>query len=129
MKRKILSNENDLILFAKEFSKKLKRGDIVFLHGNLGAGKTTFTKGIAQGLSINETITSPTFSIIKEYDNRLCHVDAYRLKNEEVGLDYYLDNYIIVIEWPENLIDDITPNYEIMIDYHLQGRKIEVKEN
>src|SRR5699024_7894239 len=66
---------------ATKLAEQLEPGDVVTLSGNLGAGKTTFTKGIATGLGVKRAVTSPTFTIIKEYKGRfpLYHIDAYRL--------------------------------------------------
>ncbi|MDP2992349.1 MAG: tRNA (adenosine(37)-N6)-threonylcarbamoyltransferase complex ATPase subunit type 1 TsaE, partial [Deltaproteobacteria bacterium] len=87
-------------------------GDVVILQGELGAGKTWFTKGIAHGLGITNTntVTSPSFTIINEYQGRLplFHMDFYRLENEEASSDLGLEEYlygqgVTVIEWPERL--------------------------
>src|SRR5690625_95245 len=80
---------------AAIIAKKLNSGDIITLEGELGAGKTTFTKGIAEGLEVKRTVTSPTFTIIKQYKGRipLYHMDAYRLENssEDIGFDEYFE--------------------------------------
>ena len=90
-------------------AEKLVCGDIVSLYGGLGAGKTVFAKGIAEGLGIKEEIVSPTFTILKEYYGRekLYHFDLYRIEDEEelehIGFYEYLGrDGICVIEWPEN---------------------------
>jgi tRNA threonylcarbamoyladenosine biosynthesis protein TsaE len=90
-------------------AEKLVCGDIVSLYGGLGAGKTVFTKGIAEGLGVKEEIVSPTFTILKEYEGRekLYHFDLYRIEDEEelehIGFYEYLGrDGICVIEWPEN---------------------------
>lgn len=100
---------------ASEFASTLRGGDIVLLHGDLGAGKTTFVKGLAQGLNIKDDITSPTFSLMNVYDveqadiQNLVHIDTYRLESErdliEIGIEDYLGNShtITVIEWPEKI--------------------------
>lgn len=88
--------------------KVLQAGDVVLLHGDLGAGKTTFTQGIAQGLGIDEPVTSPTFTLIREYEGHLMlyHVDLYRIggtaEAADLGLEEYLSGTgVCVIEWPE----------------------------
>ncbi|MEW5949174.1 MAG: tRNA (adenosine(37)-N6)-threonylcarbamoyltransferase complex ATPase subunit type 1 TsaE [Thermodesulfobacteriota bacterium] len=90
----------------------LAGGDVVTLQGELGAGKTWFTKGIAHGLGITDTnaVTSPSFTIINEYQGRLplFHMDFYRLENKEAASDLGLEEYlygqgVTVIEWPERL--------------------------
>ncbi len=104
---------------TKEISKKiaatLHGGDIVLLYGELGAGKSTFTRGIAEYFNINETVTSPTFTLMNIYPiesneiKQLVHIDTYRLDNEqqliEIGAEDYLGtpNTICFIEWPEKI--------------------------
>lgn len=104
------------------FAKTLHKGDIVLLEGDLGAGKTVFTKGIAKGLGITDTITSPTYTIMNGYKGllNLYHFDLYRLGDEsefiELGLDDYLDgDGVCVIEW--NFIESFqTVPYKIKIE-------------
>lgn len=111
---KIYYSQNDETeKLGEEFAKVLKPGDIICLFGDLGAGKTTFTKGIARGLGITTRITSPTFVIIRKYNLKktliktLYHIDLYRLKNEkeveEVGLTelFKEKKAVVVIEWPQ----------------------------
>ncbi len=126
----IINNEIEMIALGEEFAKIIDKGSIIFLNGEIGAGKTTFTKGFAKGLEIREVITSPTFQIIKEYLGVLCHIDAYRLRNyEELGIENYIENgYYVVIEWPENIKKHIEPNYEINIKYLGNGREVEIYE-
>jgi len=101
--------------FGRLFASRLGRGDVVLLHGDLGAGKTTLTQGIAAGLGAREPVQSPTFSIVAEHDGvdargravRLYHLDLYRLDDpgdlEALGYEQYLDptEGISIIEWPE----------------------------
>ncbi|MGL4589644.1 MAG: tRNA (adenosine(37)-N6)-threonylcarbamoyltransferase complex ATPase subunit type 1 TsaE [Mycoplasmatales bacterium] len=126
-----IQTEAELIAFAKNFAVDLQAGDILFLEGPLGAGKTTFVKGIALGLGIKKRITSPTYTIVKEYENKLCHLDAYRLEQSELDLDYYLDNkFIICAEWPTKLEQNcLSPTYLISIDYEQDGRVINISRN
>lgn len=122
------SSEENLIQIGYDFGTKLHPGDIVVLNGELGAGKTTFVKGIAKSLGINEPITSPTYTISKLYDNKLCHVDSYRISNEDIGLDdLQSEGYIICVEWAQN-IEDYLPDisYQVNIEYTLDGRQIEI---
>jgi tRNA threonylcarbamoyladenosine biosynthesis protein TsaE len=95
---------------ARDFAKLCKPGAIVCLHGDLGAGKTTFVKGMAAGLKLKDTVKSPSFTIINEYGTgkkKLYHMDLYRLQNADLhglGLEDYLGNEgICVIEWAERL--------------------------
>ncbi len=90
----------------------LEPGDIVLLEGDLGAGKTTFTKGVAQGLQIEGYVNSPTFTLVNEYYGRLAlyHMDCYRLESGREALDFGLEEYIYgegatLIEWPERIAE------------------------
>ena len=106
--------------------KSLKAGDVVLLVGELGAGKTAITKGIAEGLKVRENIVSPTFTIMNEYTTGtvpLYHFDMYRIKSideiAETGLLEYLksDNGICVIEWPQNIMSILPKNaFTIKLD-------------
>ncbi|MBA4538595.1 tRNA (adenosine(37)-N6)-threonylcarbamoyltransferase complex ATPase subunit type 1 TsaE [Bacillus aquiflavi] len=99
--------------FAEKFAQHLKPGDVIALEGDLGAGKTTFTKGLALGLGVKRTVNSPTFTIIKEYKGRLplYHMDVYRVEDsyEDLGFaEYFEGEGITVIEWA-HLIDEQLP--------------------
>lgn len=100
-----------------------KENMIFLLQGDLGAGKTTLTQGIAKGLGITKQVTSPTFTIMKMYHGRmpLYHIDAYRLEglSQDLGFDEYFENGgLTVIEWAQFLSDDI-PEENLMIQIHL----------
>ena len=84
----VVSNLDELKSFAKEFANKLKGNELIALKGDLGAGKTTFTKFVGKELGVKEEIISPTFNIVKIYESKLgplYHIDAYRL--EDLGMD------------------------------------------
>lgn len=107
-----LKNEQEIINAGKVFASQLKGGDVVLLHGDLGAGKTTFTKGIARGLGIKDTITSPTFTLMNVYEGgKLVHIDTYRLESPHeliaIGAADYVGQpeTISIIEWPEKIQD------------------------
>lgn len=93
--------------FACEYAKTLRRGDVVLLDGDMGAGKTVFSKGVAKGLGIEEEVTSPTYAYMNDYDGRLFHYDCYRIQSieqaEQLGLADYFDMGICLIEWAQNI--------------------------
>ena len=98
----------------------LKGGEVILLSGDLGAGKTTFTKGLAAALGVEETVTSPTFNYVKEYNGRLplYHFDMYRVADAdevyELGLEeYFYRGGVVVVEW--NKFDDVPDPIEVKI--------------
>ena len=107
--RVTMHNEMETIELAQNFESEKFPNMIICLNGELGSGKTMFTKGIANALGIEETITSPTFTIIKEYESGempLYHMDVYRLDGETDGVgieDYYKKGGIVVIEWANTI--------------------------
>lgn len=95
---------------AATLAEKLQAGDVLALDGDLGAGKTTFTKGLAQGLGIKRVVNSPTFTMIKEYAGRLplYHMDVYRLdgSGEDLGFDEYFEGGgVTLIEWAATMAE------------------------
>ncbi|WLD95314.1 tRNA (adenosine(37)-N6)-threonylcarbamoyltransferase complex ATPase subunit type 1 TsaE [Alkalihalobacillus sp. AL-G] len=105
----------------------LQAGDVITLEGDLGAGKTTFTKGLAKGLQINRVVKSPTFTIIREYKGRLplYHMDVYRLQEsgEDLGFDEYFDGEgVTVVEWA-HIIEDFLPSDRLEITIHRRGEE------
>lgn len=109
--------------FAEKLGQRLQPGDLLTLEGDLGAGKTTFTKGLGKGLGVKRTINSPTFTIMKEYQGRVpfYHMDVYRLEesDEDLGFDEYFEgDGVTVVEWAQ-FIDDFLPQerLEITIRY------------
>ncbi|ABN52997.1 MAG TPA: tRNA (adenosine(37)-N6)-threonylcarbamoyltransferase complex ATPase subunit type 1 TsaE [Hungateiclostridium thermocellum] len=115
-------SQEDTIEFGKKLGVLLKKGDIVCITGDLGTGKTVLTNGIASALGIDEYITSPTFTIVNEYekgDISLYHFDVYRISDPEemfeIGFEEYLyGDGIVVIEWAD-LIKSILPDENIWI--------------
>ena len=116
MKKIIYShNKEETMDLGNKLVKVLPNGTVIRLTGDLGAGKTTLVRGMAQALNIKEVVQSPTFNIMKIYfkgDKPLIHIDAYRLKdiNNDIGLDEYIGypTGLTVIEWPEFIEDQIT---------------------
>lgn len=91
---------------AEKIAKSVEPGDVITLEGDLGAGKTAFTKGFADGLGVKRTVNSPTFTIIKEYAGRLplYHMDVYRLEDsdEDIGFtEYFNGDGVTVVEWAQ----------------------------
>lgn len=106
MTKYISKSVEDTYELAESIARNLKGGEVILLNGNLGAGKTTFTKGLAKALGVEEVVTSPTFTFMKEYKGRLnlYHFDMYRAEDEdelyELGLnDYLYMDGVCVIEW------------------------------
>ena len=115
-------SEFDTIELAQNIESEKFENMVICLDGELGSGKTVFAKGIAQALGINETITSPTYTIIKEYNSGelpFYHMDVYRLDGmtEGVGIEeYYRKNGVVIIEWA-NTIKDILPKERLDIKF------------
>lgn len=122
--------------FGQRLGHLLESGQVVALQGDLGAGKTVLTQGIAQGLGITARVTSPTFTLVSEYSrpdgDRLIHIDCYRLGSPEqadgaleatfFGLDEIVDrnDAIVVIEWAERVATLLPPDYlQVSLDYDL----------
>uniref|UniRef100_A0A7V5XG70 tRNA threonylcarbamoyladenosine biosynthesis protein TsaE n=1 Tax=Thermodesulfobacterium geofontis TaxID=1295609 RepID=A0A7V5XG70_9BACT len=129
----ISNSEEETIKFGKKLGSLLKAGDLILLYGDLGSGKTTFVKGLAESLEVNPDlyITSPSFSIINVYEGKytIYHVDLYRLDTlevEDLGLWEYLNDGVVVIEWADRLKITLKEDYiEVFFEFlnHLK-RKI-----
>ena len=116
-------SEEDTIELAQNIESEKFPGMVICLRGELGSGKTVFVKGFAASLEITETITSPTFSLVKEYDEGelpLYHMDLYRLEdttNNKIGVsDYFNSDGICILEWPE-MIEDQLPEERLDIKF------------
>ena len=125
----ITTNENETFEQGKLLAKSLVGGEIILLNGDLGAGKTVFTKGIAAGLGITKSVTSPTFALLNVYDGgrlKLYHYDCYRLSGgeeaEQRGLTEYFgaNDGVCVIEWPQ-IIADVLPPKVIEVEILYKG--------
>ena len=116
---------------GRQLGEQAKPGMVCCLNGDLGVGKTIFTQGFARGLGITETVNSPTFTIVQNYDG-ISHFDLYRINDAselvEIGLPYAIANDITLIEWPD-IAADILPAYTIHIylTENGAGRKLVVK--
>lgn len=116
-------NERETIELAQNFESEKFPNMIICLDGELGSGKTIFTKGIANALGIDQNITSPTFTIIKEYDGELplYHMDVYRLNGNVEGIgveEYFNKGGVVVIEWADT-IKDILPKERLDIKFKI----------
>ncbi len=108
MEKYLSKSREDTQAFARAYAKTLRAGDVLLLDGDMGAGKTVFAKGIAEGLGIEEEVTSPTYAYMNDYDGRLFHYDCYRIEDyrqaENLGLaDYFDMGGICLIEWSQNI--------------------------
>lgn len=108
MSKFISKSREETEAFGERYAKSLKKGDCVLLDGDMGAGKTVFSKGVAKGLGINEEITSPTYAYMNDYDGVLFHYDCYRIESaeqaERLGLaDYFDMGGICLVEWAQNI--------------------------
>lgn len=130
--------------YGKEYAARLKAGDIVFLQGDLGTGKTQFVKGICYFYNVKENVNSPTFIIVNEYTtehhsevSKIFHFDLYRLKKaeelKEIGLnEYFRNDSICLIEWPDILMSDLKISGQTIKFSHGSGqsdREIEILKN
>ncbi len=114
---------NDTILLGEELAKFVQSGDVFALEGDLASGKTTFMKGVARGLGFNGEVTSPTFTMVNEYEGnpKIIHIDCYRENNIkrwiQLGINEYFDeNNVVFIEWAE-LIKPLLPTNIILIKF------------
>ena len=124
----LLKNLEETIKFGHDFSLGLKAKSIILLQGQIGAGKTSLVKGIAEGLQIRENITSPTFALSHHYSSGklpLIHMDLYRLEETSSAQELFLEEEeeleqnkgIMVIEWPEKIISIVDEYWLIEIKY------------
>ena len=131
---------DDTYYLARKFAQSISKGNVIALIGNLGTGKTTFTKGLAKALGILENVGSPTFKLVSEYvgtDSVLYHIDAYRLEGSKdflnIGGEEYLttEDGITVIEWAD-IIGDILDDDVIQVKFariqnNSEARQIEIR--
>ena len=122
----------ETLLFGESIGKRLKGGEIILLSGDLGAGKTLLTRGIAKGLKAEGSpVVSPSFTLVNIYKARLdiVHVDLYRLDSDSVtglGLEDYMDSdHVIIVEWADIALDYFKDNIErIKIEYKGENERI-----
>ena len=131
---KIISSSEEMTQnIGKICAKALKKGYVIALNGDLGAGKTVFTRGLASGLNIKENITSPTFTILRQYEGKnfkFNHIDLYRIEEieelDEIGILDLLDDGITVVEWAKKASEIFSD--DTLIVNILRGRKSDDRE-
>jgi tRNA threonylcarbamoyladenosine biosynthesis protein TsaE len=120
-----IKNINETEKLAKKIADKLTAGEVVFLIGELGAGKTTFTRFLLQALGYSGIVKSPTYSIVESYsvnNKTLHHFDLYRIDNaldlDAMGLrDFFNSQDICIVEWPDKLDGLLLPDWQLQIEY------------
>ena len=139
-KKILLNNINDTIEFAKSFCKKVNNHVVIALIGDLGSGKTVFTKEVCKFFGVKDDVISPTFNILKSYEihnnsklKYINHFDVYRIKSDEelvdIGFDDYIydENSICIIEWADLIINSL-PNDTIYIYFNKDINDINKRE-
>ncbi len=131
--KKIINNIEEMQSFAKEFGKSLKGGEVILLNGDLGAGKTTFVRFVLESLGVDEPVSSPSFTIMKNYANKdfkFYHFDMYRIENidetYEFGFEEYIQNStdsVVFIEWAERVEELLTNTKVININFKRLGEE------
>ena len=134
MNKFISKSEQDTINFAENFANQLHKKDIIVLSGDLGSGKTKFVQGILKHFGLDNEISSPTFTIVNEYNANICpiyHFDVYRLADIDefyaMGGEEYFENGICLIEWGE-IIEDALPSNYIKITFSKSKENDEYRE-
>ena len=125
-----LRSKADTERLGRAIGQVLRGGEVIALTGELGSGKTCMVRGIAQGVGLSpEKVSSPTFTIIQEYDSHpsIVHVDLYRLENpseiEDIGLSSYFDtNHVVIIEWADRAEIIQLPNDRLILELSHAGR-------
>ena len=129
-----IKSEQAMLEYGRDFAKKIEVPVVIELVGDVGVGKTTFVRGLAEGLGVKEAVTSPSFTISKEYalpgGGSLIHYDFYRLPEPGLMMDDLMEkingsNNVIVIEWGESVANILPKNHvKIEIEYSENGREI-----
>ncbi|MCG6968174.1 MAG: tRNA (adenosine(37)-N6)-threonylcarbamoyltransferase complex ATPase subunit type 1 TsaE [Gammaproteobacteria bacterium] len=134
-----LADENQMLAFGERLAQGVGRSDagcVIYLNGELGAGKTTLTRGLLRGLGHQGAVKSPTFTLVEPYElekRRVFHFDLYRLNDPEeleyVGIrDYFAQGNVIVVEWPDYGAGVLPPpDLIVVIEYRDKGREVEVQ--
>lgn len=128
----LIENEDAMVALGRYLAEALGNQGIVFLHGDLGVGKTTFCRGVLRYLGYQGVVKSPTYTLVEPYevnDHKVYHFDFYRLAEPEDlefigGRDYFSEAAFCLVEWPSRGQGELPePDLEIIFDYDLPGRK------
>lgn len=130
-------NSDETAVAAQQLAAELQAGDVILLRGEMGAGKTVFAGGLCRALGVQEYVTSPTFTVVNEYEGKafpIFHFDMYRIEDEaellEIGFDEYLQSgAVCIIEWPQN-VESSLPHKRIEVKIEKVGeneRKITIE--
>lgn len=128
----IVRTEADMRALGARMAREWKACEVVFLEGPLGAGKTTFVRGLLEGLGVEEPVRSPTYNLLQTFDTNppVLHADLYRVTSYAgIGLEDYLDTHLCLIEWPDRaagLVREAEAWY-VQIDFSNEGRTVEIR--
>ena len=127
-----LADEAATLAFAQRFAAAIESPGSVALIGDLGAGKTTFVRGVLRALGVTGAIKSPTYALVESYDTtkgEVHHLDAYRIENVDDfeargGFEYFDSPSLRFVEWPERLVGAVSFDLELRFDFENEGRRV-----
>jgi tRNA threonylcarbamoyladenosine biosynthesis protein TsaE len=122
-----VANESEMLALGAKLASVFAIGDLVYLEGNLGAGKTTLVRGILAELGWKKPVRSPTFNLFNVYETvpPVVHADLYRLNNAfGTGIEDYLETHVVLVEWPAALGEPEATTKRIQIEFDGDGRKV-----
>ncbi len=126
-------SEEEMIALGESLWERFKPGDIVLLEGDLGMGKTTLSKGIIKKAGHLGSVKSPTFTLFNVYNLPIpvLHADLYRIPSgEELGIEEYLEDHVVLIEWPDRMpsLQNLPRTWKIQLEFAGEGRRVIVNE-
>ncbi|HVT11142.1 MAG TPA: tRNA (adenosine(37)-N6)-threonylcarbamoyltransferase complex ATPase subunit type 1 TsaE [Fimbriimonadaceae bacterium] len=127
----VVPTEADMRALGARMGREWRAGDLVFLEGPLGAGKTTFVRGLLEGLGVTEPVRSPTYNLLQTFatDPPVLHADLYRVASYEgIGVEDYLDTHLCLIEWPDRAAGLAGENevWHVRIGFAEKGRVVTI---
>lgn len=131
--KKLIPTEADMLAFGASLAQVIPAGAVIYLHGSLGAGKTTLTRGMLRGLGYLDKVKSPTYTLVEPYEvagRSLFHFDLYRLHHanelEHIGIhEYFTENSICIIEWPDKGAPVLpAADLDCFLDFQDQARQL-----